>query len=291
MEIHVPNSKSKQLISFNLPMMVTLESFQKMVDAKVVSADGSTIETTLINCNQVSRNRTYYALEDVIRSLDEDVRIQESIQNRLWFGEAEHPEPKEGEKGVSMRRMMKIDDDNVATRIDRYWVDGNDIKGIIQWAGPKGDNYRDLLMNHGSNLAQSIRAFTPNYIEKKDAGGSYVQKTYRMHVATFDTVKIPGLRDSRIMNPKTYAQLIANDKISVTSRESLVEVKYNNVKDEIRDMMLSTEGADFVSDMYGISWENADIILNPDSTITVGLDNSRESLIIPLDGSVISSLF
>ena len=62
-------SAKYKLIDMSKPIIVTMESFSSLKDAKLISDDGSKFEVTLINCDTISRNRTYYPLSDVTASM------------------------------------------------------------------------------------------------------------------------------------------------------------------------------------------------------------------------------
>ncbi len=280
-----------QLLDLRRPVMVTLESFSHMRDAKLISEDGSIFEITLINCNEISRNRTYYGLDDVMKSLDTSRQIQEAISQKLWMGEAEHPSSLDG-KPLPLKRLMQVLPEQWVWRIDKYWAEGDKIKGHIQLldSGKYGPMYKELITKHGANIAASIRAYTPNFVLMKDsAGAEYTMKKHQMHIATFDAVRIPGLEGARIMDPTKYAQITKNGGISVKSMEGFQEIQYENAVAELRDTLRSEEGASFLSDFYGINYDNADMVLSGRNTLTVGTE-SGSRIDMPLDGTMLSKI-
>ena len=285
------------VLDLSKPIIVTMESFTHLKDAKLVSDDGSIFEATLIDCDEISRNRTYYPLEDVIASMD-DRRVKERIEQKVFFGEAEHPSS-DSEEGIPLKRLMRVEPSRISHRIDNYWAAGNIIKGIIQWAGPFGDTYRKMLVEHGSNLAMSIRAYTPNYIKKNDKDGDYVIKKHLMFITTFDCVMLPGLKNARIMNPDQYTDITKNNKTNITTNktngsiniktsESMVEIAYSNPINEIKNLLRSEEGASIVSDLFNIDFSKSDMNISG-NTLLVQTENGQK-LHLPLSRSLIGSI-
>lgn len=283
------------VLDLRKPIIVTMESFSHLKDAKLVSDDGSIFECTLIECDVVSRNKTYYPLEDVMASM-QDRRVQERIDQKVFFAEAEHPQS-DTEEQLPLKRLMRVEPSRWSHRIDSYWADGNNIRGIVQWAGPFGEMYRKLLVEHGSNLAMSIRAYTPNYVKKNDSNGDYVIKKHPMYIATYDCVTQPGLENARIMNPDTYAKIARKDKVTISTKnnvvtkttESLVEVLYNNPINEIRDIMRSEEGAHIISDLFGISIETAHMTISGKHTLSV-ISEEGVRMDLPLARTLLSDI-
>lgn len=291
------------IVDLSRPAFVTMESFSHLRDAKLVSDDGRIFETNLIICDEVSRNRTMYGLKDIVTGL-EDRRVDERMVNNTWFGEAEHPVSNEvdkdgNEKLVSLKRLMRVDPKNKVWRIDSWRVQGNVIRGVFQWAGDMGEEYRRDLLEHGSNYASSIRAFTPSYVEKSDSNGKYVLKTHPIYISTFDCVTLPGLEDTRIMSGSKYSTLSKNDKININTKiprlnnhsyESVYrEVRFDNVLGEIKDMMMSQESAHLVEDLFGIDLKSAQMFIRDTNTISVRTSESS-TLELPLSRTILSRI-
>lgn len=288
-----------QVIDLSQPIIITMESFSHLKDAKLVSDDGKIFETTLINCDVISRNRTLYMLEDVMASMQHDF-VAERINQKVFFCEAEHPFSESGDETMlPLKRLMRVEPSRWVCRIDSYWADGSDIKGIVQWCGPFGETYRDLLVNHGSNFAMSIRAYTPAHIVKEDANGKYVIKKHLMYIASYDCVTKPGLRDARIMNPNRYTEITRNDKITTSTKigsiekissENFSEVCYKNVIDEIRDMSRSQESMDIASTIFGIDFEKCKMAITGKNSLSV-VSEEGTRLDLPMNHTLLSRLF
>lgn len=291
-------SAKYKLIDMSKPIIVTMESFSSLKDAKLISDDGSKFEVTLINCDTISRNRTYYPLSDVTASM-QDPFFTERLTQKVLIGEAEHPfNDSSDEESIPLKRLLRVEPSRWCIRLDSYWIDGTDIKGIVQFCGPFGKYYQDLVLNHDSNLAMSIRAYTPNHIIKNDKNGKYVVKTHLMYIVTFDCVTRPGLINSRIMNPEKFKEISKNNKISITSNNSPKSsfedykiISYNNPIDEIKDMARSEEGANIISDIFGVNFEKTNMnIINGQNIMTVFTEEGTR-LDLPLNHAVTSKIF
>ena len=282
----------RAVIDMSKPIMVTMESFAHMVNAQLVSDDGSTFKATLINCDRVSRNMTYYPLEDILLSM-KDRRVQEKIEQKCFFGEAEHPSS-DTEEPLPLKRLMRVEPSRWSHRIDSYSVNGSDIEGIVTWAGPFGETYQKEMLK-GTNFAMSIRAYTPNFIKKDDKNGSYVIKKHLMFIASYDCVLVPGLEDARIMNPGKYRDCTKNDIISikgntqVRTSESLVEVKYGDVIGELKDIMRSQESTNIIGDLFGLDMNTAEMIIRGSNTLSVRSTEGR-TLELPLSRTILSEI-
>lgn len=284
------------VLDLSRPILVTMESFSHLKDAKLLSDDGSVFEATLINCDQISRNRTYYPLEDVVASM-QDRRVQERIEQKCFFGEAEHP-ANDAIEQLPLKRLMRVEPSRWSHRIDNYWVEGNDIRGTIQWAGPFGETYRKALVEHGSNLAFSIRAYTPNYVKKNDSNGEYVVKKHLMYIATYDCVTHPGLADARIMNPDKFSDISKtnkltvnsfNNKLNVKSSENFMEIAYTRPVEEIRELAFSEEGCSVISDMFGIDFSKDNMTITGKNTVSLVTEEGT-ILHLPLSRTLLSEI-
>jgi len=290
-------SRNTGLIDLSQPIMITMESFSHLKDAKLASDDGSIIEATLINCDTMSRNRTFYPLEDVIASMGHSF-FKERIDQKILLGEAEHPTNDSDKELPSLKRLMRVEPSRVSHRIDSYWADGNNIKGIVQWCGPFGPMYQDLVSRCGSNAAFSIRAYTPVHVIKEDSLGKYAVKKHLMYITTFDCVTRPGLTNSRIMHPETYANITKNDKITINSitpdtkkvsNEIFNEICYTNVIEEIRNLSSSQEGLEVAAQIFGIDFKNGKMEITGKNKLTV-ISEEGLRLDLPLNHTVLSRI-
>jgi len=284
--------------------MVSMESYALMKKLKKVDKDGNMIEIALIECDEVSRNRTFYGLEDIKMGMKER-RFAERLAQKTLFGEGEHPENTctNGDDASYLQRLTRVEPSRIVWRIDRVWTEGKMVMGVIQWAGPFGPIYKDFVVNHGSNIAASIRAYTPNYVKKTDSNGEYVQKVHPIFITTFDAVNLPGLGRARIIEPEVFANSTKDDleagPISSRSTESMdiittrtmKQVIFNDPIKEIRSILKnnSAEGSSIIQDIFHIDFASANMILSGKNTLTTFAEDGRR-LDIPLSSAVLADI-
>jgi hypothetical protein len=175
---------------------------------KIVDKEQMILITRLAYCNHISRNRCFYGLDDVIWGLKHSKYVTECIAQGTWYFEYLHPK-----RGCDLARFMSIDDERIAGRILKYWVEGDYIYGLVQFLEPKGNMLWDYIMK-GINLGFSLRIYTPNYAKLQDNDGPYVKKTSPMYPVTFDMVLTPGYEKCRLVDPDQYA---ANNQYWLTT--------------------------------------------------------------------------
>lgn len=198
------NSKKRNIFDYSKPILCSIEGYEPIPIEKmlnVVDKENKIIDTRLADCNNISRNRCFYGLNDVLNSLRNSKYVQECIAQGIWFGELEHPP-----RGCDMERFMKIEDSNVSHVIKKYYTEGNFLKGIVQFIPPKGDLVWDWITKANVNIAFSLRIYTPNYVKQKDEKGvEYIKKLSPMYPVTFDVVKTPGYERVRVVDPSLFA--------------------------------------------------------------------------------------
>ena len=281
MEI-ITSSKPQSLIDFKKPFLCAVEGYEakpinQIID--IVDEKKRIVDTRLAECNGVSRNRCFYGLEEVLRSLDNSKFIQESIAQGIWFGELEHPE-----RNCDLSRFMKIDDDRVSHKIYKYWHEGDFLKGRVQFIPPKGDIVWRWITEADVNMAFSLRIYTPNYIKKKDNNGvEFVEKKFPMFPVTFDAVKTPGYENVRLCDPKTYAAqnpyYITNGRAENGTENYIIDWFENNPQEKLKDLLNSTsqEDLNIVGDLFDMDMQKARAILDPESLkVTMSAEDGRE---------------
>ncbi len=277
-----------KILDLSQPVMVTTEAFDHFKAENLVSDDGNTFECTLINCNVIGRNPTFYPLTDILQSMDER-SVKERLEQKCFYGEAEHP-ISDTEAPLTLKRLMRVEPSRISHRIDSFRVVGDDIKGIVSWSGPFGEDYKEKLTVQGSNLAMSIRAYTPNFIKKTDpTRGAYAVKKHLMHIASFDCVMMPGLGGARIMDPEKFKEISRTNKTIVRSTETAAEYQFNDPISEIRNMSRSSEGMKFISDVYGADYDN-DAMKIVGTNMLQMQTTEGANLILPLDNTLLSNI-
>lgn len=243
------------IIDFNKPILCGIESFnpmpiKDMMD--IVDEKKKIVNTRLADCDNISRNRSFYGLEDVLWSLKNSKYIQECISQGIWFGELEHP-PRNGD----IKRLMMIDDDRVSHCIKKYYADKNFLKGIVQFIPPKGDIVWRWITEADVNIAFSLRFYTPNYVVKKDSNGvEYVKKLTPMYPVTFDVVKNPGYERVRLVDPTEYSSKNDYYRTNGTSETSFEGVSLEwfseNTEKQLKEIVetVGKEDISIISDLY-----------------------------------------
>jgi hypothetical protein len=275
-------NKKKFLVDLRRPILLSMEDFNYLKDAKVASDDGLDYIITLMKFNQVSRNGSMYPKEDSLKSLNESVYVQESIKNRVLFGEMEHPEIKEPEEAPQKgkmpkvaKRFLRVEPTRRAWAILKYWDEGDILKGHVHLVPPLGTSIlQPTIKDLGSNYAASVRWFTPHYLEQQDASGNvYLVKKYRMFPVTWDAVTLPGLPGSRLMEDAAYNPKPLGFASGPHSMESSHDIVINHPELELRDMILSEESCPILEDYFQMSMRDCRIMLTRDDRVDIATED------------------
>ena len=240
----IKSSKPTDIIDLSKPVLVSMESFQTLKDANVVSDDGLKWHITLMSFDVLSRNNNLYPADDTIRSTNESTFIQENLRNRTLFGELEHPPA-----GSELSRFLSIEPTRYAWNILSIENKGDRFEGDVMLCNPLGTSI--VLPNikmFGSNYASSCRIYTPNFIQKDGPNGKYFIKKYKMYNVTWDCVTMPGIPNCRLMNGNTYQPGQPDASKAFESTNAIV---FNNPESAIKDMLKSSEAAKVLSDYVG----------------------------------------
>ncbi len=244
--INSNNKSSVDIIDLSKPILISMESFQTLTDAKVVSDDGRKWHINLMSFDTMSRNNNFYPADDTRRSFKESSFVQENLYNRTWFGELEHPPATS-----DLSRFLFIEPTRYAWNIQTLEDKGDHFEGDVVLCNPLGTsialpNIKEL----GSNYASSCRIYTPNFVQKDGPNGKCYIKKYKMHVVTFDLVSCPGIPNCRLVDSAAYK--------AATTRalESVSTVVFNNPESTIRDMLKSSESAKVLEDYVGASFKH-----------------------------------
>lgn len=259
-------NKNGDILDLNKPILFSMENVSVNTAQEMRSTvdDDGCYTPTLIDFSKVTRNRTKYPMEDIVKALKTSPIIKERIANRIWAGEDGHPDP---ELGIG--RLLKIDDDNVSHIILKWFIDSNKLKGKIKWAEPKGSKFKQRVEEIGSNIAFSLRAHTPNYVIDKSSGEDVVIKKFPMTFVTFDAVQLPGYETARLVDPNDYA---ANNKYWNNGSMEKLHIKehiFENPANEIIDIIRSEESFDVLSYLYQVDFSKSHLTLNGDNTVNI----------------------
>jgi len=275
-------NKKKFLVDLSRPIIVSMENFSYLKESKSVSDDGKDWIITLMEFDTVSRNKSEYPKNDTLRSLEESTYVQETMRNRTWGGELEHPP-----KGSSLDRFMFVEPTRKAWNILKYWDGGDVLKGQVHLSAPLGTSIvLPDIQDLGSNYAASCRIYTPNYVEKNDGQGKYLVKKYKMYPVTFDCVTIPGLSKSRIIDPSKYNP---GDYKTSVSNEAFYQVKFDNPANTLKEMIMAEESSLILEDYFGCNLKDAKAFLLKDNRIELTQENGG-SVIVPLNNYISSQI-
>ena len=235
-------SRGKEdIVDLTKPILVSMESFQSLKDANVVSDDGLIWHITLMSFDVLSRNSNLYPSDDTKRSFQESTYVQENLHNRTWYGEAEHPSAES-----PLSRFLFVEPTRYAWNILSLEDKGDRYEGDVCLCAPLGTGI--ILPNTkilGSNYASSCRIYTPNFIKKTDGpNGTHFVKKYKMYPVTFDCVTMPGIPNCRLVENGRYQAGSSRD----INRSSESAIVFNNPEEEIRGMLQSSESCKILSD-------------------------------------------
>jgi hypothetical protein len=243
-----------------------------------------------------------YPKDDSMRSLNESVYIQESIKNRVLFGEMEHPEVKEpSEKEVKemqkgktpkvSKRFLRVEPTRRAWAILKYWDEGDVLKGHVHLVPPLGTSILlPTIKDLGSNYAASIRWFTPYYLEQQDSSGNvYLVKKYRMYPVTWDAVTIPGIPGSRLIEDGSFSPKPLGFAAGPRAIESCRDIVIEHPEAELRDLILSEESCPILEDYFQMSMRDCRAMLVGDDRVEISTEDGIH-VSIPFNSYILTEI-
>ena len=285
--------KKHNLVDFSKPILCSIESMASpLIKSKldVVDEKLRIINTPLAELLDISRNRSEYDMDGVMRSLDESKIIQEKIAQGIWKGEKNHPP-----KNCAIDRFMEVVDSQVCHKIYKYWLKKDGVlMGKVQFIPPMGDIVWRWITESDQNMAFSLRIYTPNYIKKTNANGPYIKKIYPMFPVTWDCVELPGFANVRIVNPTDFASANMDYKtnkmpdIGKATESWIIENPTNDISNII--LSESSEAAHIIEDMYGISIKEAKAILSADKRHAVMKTGTNSAINVPINSYILTSI-
>lgn len=226
-------------------------------DLKIDQKKDGTFDVNLIILNKPSRNNSIYDREGFIKSLTHNKIISERIQNNKWWGEENHPPARSPEgriltKEERAERIKQIDSKNVQHRINRWWVEGDVVRGNIEPAPPLGKIFEEKLQM-GMNPAFSVRSLTPEWERVTRDNSTYLLKKFYIDVVTFDGVDIGGFENATAKDPAEFAKSHnnRNDGVKI-SQESYMGDSFEHKESysKIIDMLKEDEGLECLSELF-----------------------------------------
>lgn len=256
-----------KVIDLKKPIVCSVESFLPEGSAKIDIIDEKKriVNARLAELGTISRNRSFYGIDEVMRSLKESRYVQENLSQNTWFGEKEHPP-----RNCDMKRFMKIEDDRISHSIRKYWFGGEFVEGIVQFIPPWGPIIWEWITEADANMAFSLRIYTPNFVEKSDENGKYIVKSYPMYPVTFDCVNTPGYRRCRINDPDEFMGSNKNYQASgKMGQEDFLSMEWfvDQPQEDIKDILENYgEESAIVQDLFNFSIEEARVALTDFNT-------------------------
>lgn len=287
----------ESIIDLSKPIMISNESVVPFAQAGVTSNDGIIWDLDMMYFDLISRNNNFYPAEDVKRSVNESVWIQENLRNRSLFGELEHP-PADSE----MSRFMFVEPTRYAACILGLTDKGDHYRGRIGLCAPLGlDIVKKNMDLYGTNYGVSCRISTPNYVVKEMNGRKVFVKKYKMYPITWDVVTCCGIPQCRLIKDGQYQadpkdlsmnrssesdNLIgATGKVSYDDGSNFI---FTDTAKEISKAVASTENAKIIADIYGIDFSKAEkAILTKDNRIKIS-NESGNIVSVALNSFVLS---
>lgn len=247
--------KYDKIVAYMLSESTSIAS--KPIILNTSDCDTAIIETSLQDMLEFNRNRRQYPEDVLIPGLEGD-NIVELMSKKSWLGEAGHP------MNPTLQRQMTVVHSNVSHRINKWWKQGSEIKGIVETMNfGEGIRMRNYIRQE-LETAFSLRAVGP---VKKTPNGNIVQKPLK--VITYDWVFIPSHRnayqekiitDGRVPHPTNLTEsdkrMLAESYCLPVLKESAIQY----VKDESKNFKLISECLEF-GGVAILSENNRQIIL------------------------------
>lgn len=180
-------------------------------ETKIINENGSRVsaETILQDADTENRNGRCYRLTDLTREVN-CPRTKELIDAKELKCELSHP------TDPSIIRQQVIDAKLCCARIDKIWMDGNFVKGIVRGTNNAYGQEFDLDLREGGKKAWSLRALGSILTEK---GRNYVDN---LRMITYDQVIYPSHKVAYTTKVLTESAGMGSDKIYVPNNEGII---------------------------------------------------------------------
>ena len=286
-------NKSRDVVDFSKPIMVSCESLAPFTEKNIVSDDGMTWYIDLMYFDTWSRNQNLYPREDTIRSFKESYWIQENLRNRTLYGELEHPPA-----DATLERFMFIEPTRYAWNIGSIEDKGDRYSGFVTLCAPLGTSI--VLPNMkalGCNYAASCRISTPNFVVKEMNGRKAYIKKYKFFPISYDLVTCPGIPQCRLIKDGEYVPEPISIKGNSSGAHGLVATEsspvfssiFSDPASTIKEMLKSEESGRIVSDIFGIDYDKTSVILTKDKKVKISME-SGVSATIPINSYLLSDV-
>lgn len=228
------------------------------------------IRATLQDLNIKNRNSRIYS-DDLIVALGAD-HIRELISRKSWVGEAGHP------TDATPARQMTWDPRNLSHRINKWWREGDIIKGEVEALNTEiGRTFHNLIIQE-LETAFSLRA-RGNIVQSPK--GKLV--TAPMHVLCYDWVILPSHKSA-------YQEEIINNIQESTGNSFISEgfEQVYNISEMIDFAKTSSSNVQYVSEF--LESELGSVSLNESCDTLLAQDKNGTKLAITLESNIAKEL-
>lgn len=159
------------------------------VKPKIIENNGKRIifETILQEAEARNRNKRFYTKQVLLNGLNQ-AHIKERLLTNSWAGEAEHP------MDLKIERQVRIDPSNKSHYVQKWWDDGNYIKGrIASSMTPIGKAMMDDIVENNLIVAFSLRC-----LAQVDKQSGMVKDP--IHIICYDQVQHPSHNKAYMSN-------------------------------------------------------------------------------------------
>lgn len=188
------------------------------------SKNGSIIFESNLQDDGWNRNKRKYNKDALTKGLNGD-KVRELMSKNQWAGEMEHPD-----KDLGLARQIKIQQDNVTHRINKWWWSGGTLKGEVETLNnTKGKDMRNLI------LQDWIPAFSLRAVGsvKKTPQGDLVGDP--LTVICYDWVKIPSHKNAymtKVLDVGNSGDL--HESLTESSEGGIIPIYESQVLDYIQ---------------------------------------------------------
>ena len=209
--------------------------------------------------NVLNSAQEFYRLQGSDELFRSSSTFQRSVKEKAVLSENGHPEQNGTTDQVYLKRLLRIDQQNVTNHIGEVWLDDTlykqhpellqpkavAIMGKVKPYGPFASMCSDAITNPKQNLCYSIRCFTAN----EEINGR-IEKILK-HIVNFDLVYLPGIEcASKYNSPdmQTIVTLNPSEGI-ITSLESIVTATPLELDGLTVDMQSANTAKSVLSDL------------------------------------------
>ena len=205
-------------------------------------------EPVLQSFELLNWNGRTYPGKVVMLGLDGNPKIQNDIRKKQFAGEYGHPDSKD------MVRQAIIDPAKTSHYIDKYWKDGNLLKGLVTTAPYGYGFYMYNTAMAGRPWAFSLRAF-----------GALDSNNVALHpltIVTFDEVNRPSHKEAYGMPEDIVKASEYTDKFLRESSQIVLMESNNIVKDITKFVLDKSDNIKIAKELFGLEESAGEFVDN-----------------------------